>query len=135
MFGQVDFNLLSTQVHSRANGKLFSIEQGNPNLFDFKRVFFIQGKSGIKRGEHAHKECSQWISVLSGSVGIILKDGSAVSKIELHEFGDLLVVPPEIWVEIDFLETSIVVVGADMTYEESDYIRVWSEFMEYKEKL
>jgi dTDP-4-dehydrorhamnose 3,5-epimerase-like enzyme len=135
MNGQVDFNLLKTQVHSRANGKLFSIEHGNPNVFDFKRVFFIKGIAGIKRGEHAHKACAQWISVITGSVSITLKDGSAVDKIALHEFGELLIVPPGIWVEIDFLESSVVAVGADMTYEESDYLRDWSEFMEYKAKI
>jgi hypothetical protein len=135
MYRQVDFNLLRTQVHSRANGKLFSVEQGHPGLFDFKRVFFIQGKAGIKRGEHAHKACTQWISVLSGSISIILKDGSHVNKIDLHEFGELLIVPPGIWVEIDFLEPSVVAVGADMAYEESDYIREWSIFMEFKAKL
>lgn len=135
MCGQVDFSLLSAQVHSRADGKLFSIEQGHPGLFDFKRVFFIQGKAGIKRGEHAHKACTQWISALSGCVSIILKDGSDANKIDLHEFGELLIVPPGIWVEIDFLEPSVVVVGADMTYEESDYIREWSIFMEFKAKL
>lgn len=134
MFNVDLFNRLNVKVYSKESGDLFSIEHGNSNLFDFRRVFFIKGIAGSRRGEHAHRKCLQWLSVLTGKVNITLKDGSTITRVSLYEFGELLIIPAGIWLEIDFLESSLVAVGADMTYEETDYLRDWIEFMDYKAK-
>lgn len=130
----VNYEIVTQQVHSRVDGKLFAIEHGDVKLFDFKRVFFIDSNKGSKRGEHAHKSCSQWISALTGEVQITLKNGASTELVHLQNLGELLVVPPGIWVEIDFVESGVIAVGADMPYQESDYIRQWSDFLVYKGK-
>ena len=130
----VDYEIVTRRVHSRVDGNLFAIEHGDANLFDFKRIFFIQSEKGSKRGEHAHKSCSQWISALTGKVQITLKNGASTDLVHLQTLGELLVVPPGIWVEIDFIESGVIAVGADMPYQESDYIRQWGDFLEYKRK-
>lgn len=126
------FNIFRQPIFSEQGGRLFAIQHGQHELFDFRRVFFIEGISGSKRGEHAHKSCFQWLCVLSGKVKITLKDGIEIHSLAHTGFGEIILVNPGLWVEIDFLESGIVAAGANELYDESDYIRNWEEFLHFR---
>lgn len=132
MLESKSFAILNQEVYARNDGKLFAVERGDSRLFEFERIFFIKSETGDVRGKHAHKACSQWISVLSGEVQITLKNGDSTDHVNLKTFGELVLVPPGIWVEIKFVESSVVVVGADLRFQESDYLRVWDEYLEFR---
>lgn len=127
-----DFKIVRQPIFSEQAGRLFAVQQGQHELFNFKRVFFIEGASGTRRGEHAHKTCFQWLCVLTGKVEITLKDGVEEYSLATTGFGDVIVVNPGLWVEMDFLEPGVVVAGASELYDESDYIRNWTEFLRFR---
>lgn len=100
-----------------------------------KRMFIIRAKKGVARGNHAHKECSQWLTVTEGTIEVTIRDCESSRTISLSEVGKQLFIPPGIWTEIFFVTDAKLIVNADQFFEESDYIRGWSEFMEYKAML
>ncbi len=127
-----NFKIVRQPIFSEQAGRLFAVQHGQDELFDFKRVFFIEGASGSRRGEHAHKACFQWLCVLAGKVKITLKNGVEEYSVASTGFGEVIVVNPGLWVEMDFLEPGIVAAGANELYDESDYIRSWTEFLKFR---
>lgn len=110
---------------------------GNVNIpFDIKRVFYSYDiPGGEARGAHAHIECHQLLIAASGSYEVVLDDGANKRTILLNRpfFG--LHIPPGIWaVEQGFSSGSICLVLASHTYDETDYIREYKEFITYKTK-
>jgi hypothetical protein len=126
------FKIVRQPIFDEQGGRLFAVQHGQYELFDFRRVLFIEGVSGSKRGEHAHKACSQWLCVLTGKVKITLKDGAEEHSLALTGFGEIVIVNPGLWVELDFLEPGVVAAGADELYDENDYIRNWAEFLRFR---
>ena len=109
--------------------------QGLENLpFEVKRVFYLYDiPGGEARGAHTHKECHQFLIAASGSFEVVVDDGRNKRTVTLNRpyFG--LHVPPGIWAsEQGFSSGSICLVLASHPYEESDYIRDYSKFLEYK---
>ena len=51
-----------------------------------KRIFYLFGKKGQYRGDHAHKKCKQLFIPLSGSVSLIMKRNGKEKKINLNYF-------------------------------------------------
>lgn len=101
--------------------------------FKPKRSFFIcKTPGGAVRGEHAHKQCHQFIIALSGSVKITLDDGIKTQEILLNKASLGINIPPKIWATVaDFKDNAVVGVFASHEYEESDYIRIYDEFKQY----
>jgi dTDP-4-dehydrorhamnose 3,5-epimerase-like enzyme len=124
--------IVKLPVFDSSTGRLFAVQHGEQHLFDFKRVFFIEGNSGSKRGQHAHRESTQWLSLLKGDIKVKLMDGESHKLISSLKFGELLIVEAGIWVEIDFLEESVVAVGTNTLYKEADYLRDWSDYLEFR---
>lgn len=135
MTKQIEPKIISKEIFDSGTGKLFFVENGDGELFNICRIFFIQANLGAIRGRHAHKVCSQWLSVVSGEVRITLKDGQIETLANLHEFAEIMIIEPGTWIEIEFLSDGVLVVGANYPYEESDYIRNWNDFLIYRGSL
>ena len=96
--------------------------------FPAVRLFSLYGKEGTKRGNHAHRKCSQFMFLNLGAVGILCERGTeAVFTLDNGMKG--LHVPPMHWVEVKFLGDAILHVLCDMPYDERDYIRNYSDFV------
>ena len=100
--------------------------------FQVERVFSISSKNTI-RGNHAHKDCSQFIVCLSGSLDVFVDDGLTKQKYILTSSSEGLIIPPGIWAHQEYgaVETMINVY-CDQDYRESDYIRNYEDFINYK---
>jgi hypothetical protein len=89
--------------------------------------------SGEDRGGHAHLELEQLIVAASGSFDLVLDDGVNSRVINLNRPFTGVLMPSGIWRELtNFSSGSICLVLASHNYEESDYIRNYSEFKIWK---
>ena len=121
----------SLQIFKKNSGVLASIEVETDISWSVERIFFISSKLPEERGNHAHKTCKQFFVCVSGEVKILCKDGNSEKEFQLSGFGNNLYVPPGIWVNINMGSKTSIAVITDQTYDESDYIRNWDDFMIY----
>lgn len=123
--------------HSARKGDISVVENGETVPFDTKRVYYLYDvPGGVDRGGHAHKELKQLIVAVSGSFTVVLDDGTSKRSITLNRPYMGLLVVPGIWrVLEDFSSGSVCLVLASEKYAPADYIRDYSDFIEYKESI
>ena len=102
--------------------------------FPINRVFYTYDiPGGEDRGAHAHRECHQFIIAASGAFDVVLDDGINKRTVTLNRPFYGLHVPPGVWAsEQAFSSGSICLVLSSHTYEESDYIRNYDDYLAYK---
>lgn len=118
------------------NGNITIVEGVKKFPFQIKRIFYLYDiPSGESRGAHAHKECHQFLVAASGSFEVSLDDGQTKQNILLNQPDIGLYIPPGIWAsEINFSGGAVCLVIASHTYLESDYIRDYKQYIEYKKQ-
>ena len=116
---------------NKRKGFLSYFEVGSDLPFDIKRIYYIyKVPKGITRGYHAHISLDQVIWCIYGSVTIIIDDGIKRESVTLDNPSTGLIVGKGIWREMTWnQENSILCVAASKMYDESDYIRNYSEFI------
>ena len=121
------------QINNRA-GNITPINNGLEVPFEIKRVFYIYDiPGGEDRGAHAHRECHQFLVAASGSFEVELNDGKVRRTVMLNRPNFGLHIPPGIWAaEKSFSSGAVCLVLASHKYDESDYIRKYSDFLEYR---
>lgn len=95
------------------------------------RYFVIYGVPNSKiRGEHAHKECHQFMICVKGSLSVIVDNGNKREEIALDSPATGLHVPPMVWgIQYKYSTDAVLLVFASHTYSSSDYIRKYEEFL------
>jgi hypothetical protein len=129
-----DCSIIELPVNHHEKGNLTVAENGGNIPFDVRRVYYLYDvPAGESRGGHAHKDLKQLIVAASGSFDVILFDGKIKRAVTLNRpFYGLLVVPG-IWRELDdFSSGWVCLVLASHLYDESDYIRAYNDFLEWK---
>ncbi len=131
-----DCNLLQFVQLGDRKGHITAINNSTEIPFDVKRVFYLYDiPGGESRGAHAHKECHQFLVAASGSFEVALDDGQVKRSVQLTQPFQGLHIPPGIWAaEVNFSSGSICLVLASHTYDESDYLRSYDEFLDFKKK-
>jgi len=124
------------KIHNRA-GNITSLNNSIDLPFDINRVYYLYDiPGGVLRGGHAHKELQQLIVAVGGSFDITLDDGLNKKTVSLNRPYYGLHVIPGIWRELsNFSSGAICLVMASHKYDESDYIRDYSKFIDYKAKF
>lgn len=117
---------------SDPRGNLTFIEGRRHVPFDFQRMYYLYDvPGGAERGGHAHKALHQLIIAMSGSFDVLLDDGRNKKQFHLNRSYYGLYVCPLIWRELNnFSSGSVCVVLASNTYDEADYYRNYSEFLQ-----
>ena len=78
----------------------------------------------------------QLIVDASGSVDVLVDDGKKFKTVTLNRPNMGLLLPSGIWREIkNFSSGAVTLVLASAPYDESDYIRTYVKFMDYRESL
>ena len=119
---------------NRRAGNITVVEGNRSMPFDINRVYYLYDvPADEERGGHAHKELYQMIIAASGSFNIKLDDGKTKRTFFLNHPNQALLIIPGIWRELnDFSSGSVCLVLASMLYDAGDYIRDYSEFLNYK---
>ena len=122
-----------SKIHNDA-GNITVVENGNNIPFEVKRVYYLYDvPGGEARGGHAHYELEQFIIAASGSFDVILNDGKNRKRVTLNRPNLALHIVPGLWRELDnFSSGSISLVLASHEYDENDYIRDYTKFLEFK---
>ena len=116
----------------RGNLSFAEFEKDLP--FIVKRCFWVfDVPSKEVRGEHAHKECHQFLICVAGDVTVMLDDGDKRTEIKLDTPSRGLHIPPGVWgVQYKYSSDAVLVVLASHTYDSNDYIRDYVDFLAYK---
>lgn len=130
-YKKIDIQTRKTKVE----GSLSFFEEEDTN-FQMKRFYYIYDVSeGTWRGGHAHKQLKQLLFCPYGSIRIELDDG-VEKKIEiLNNPEEGLLLEPGIWRDMYWQQdNSVLCVAASEEYDESDYIRDYNEFIQWRRK-
>lgn len=94
----------------------------------FFTVFDVPGKD--VRGEHAHRQCHQFLIAARGSVSVVVDDGETREEIRLDTPDRGLYVPPMVWAaQYRYSPDAMLLVFASDPYDPADYIRDYDEFL------
>lgn len=129
-----DATLVQLPVISQEKGNITAINGEIEIPFDISRVYYLYDvPGGAARGGHAHIELQQLIVAASGSFDIILDDGNVKRTFSLNRPNIGLYMPSGLWRELDnFSSGAICLVLASHEYTENDYLRIYSDFKEWK---
>lgn len=116
------------------SGNITPVVSSSEIPFSIKRVYYLYDvPGGESRGGHAHIELQQLLVAASGSFDVVLDDGKIKRTVSLNRPNFGLHIRPGIWRELtNFSSGSVLLVLASLPYSESDYIRGYSEFVDFK---
>lgn len=99
--------------------------------FSPKRYFMVfDVPSKETRGEHAHRECEQFLICARGSCAVLMDDGVNRTEILLSSPDEGVYLPPMTWgVQYKYSPDALLLVFASHYYDSADYIRDYSEFL------
>ena len=114
-------------------GNLTFIEENSQIFFPLKRVYWIYDVPGGQiRGGHAFKQQQELIIALSGSFDVVVDDALQKHVFQLNRSYYGLYIPSGLWRQMqNFSTNALALVLSSTTFDEKDYIRDYSEFMEY----
>ena len=132
-----DCGLIELPRIERTAGSITPIEAGKHVPFEIARVYYLYDvPGGASRGGHAHKELMQLMVSVMGSFDVVLDDGSMRKRVTLNRGYYGLYLPNLIWRELEnFSSGAICVVLASQPYRETEYIREYSDFIQYRKTI
>lgn len=135
-YQRVERNLSSNQIiewHSDPLSANLGVINLNAVPFLVKRIYWISHfKSETIRGNHAHKNLTQLMVPLSGSLDLVLFKGKDSQTFRLEAGNEPKRIEPGMWrVMKNATQNAVVMVLASEEYDESDYIRDWNEYLDW----
>ena len=83
------------------------------------------------RGEHAHRECHQFLVCIKGSCAVVADNGMQRQEFVLDRPDIGLYLPPMIWgIQYKYANEAVLLVFASHFYDSGDYIRSYNEFQQ-----
>lgn len=107
--------------------------EGDTLPFEAVRYFvvFRVPTSGKVRGQHAHRECHQFLSAVRGSISVVVDDGQNRQEVLLDSPSVGLYLPPMVWgIQYKYAQDAVLLVTASHPYDPDDYIRDYEVFLE-----
>ena len=124
----IEFQALGDQ-----RGSLVALEIGKEKAvpFEITRVYYIYHTAeGVSRGLHAHKELEQVAVCVAGKCRMVLDNGISREETWLDCPTKGLLIEKMVWREMhDFSEDCVLLVLASEHYNETDYIRSYTDFL------
>lgn len=124
--------LIPIPQFSDARGSLAVVDYENVIPFQPKRSFIVYDvPSKHVRGEHAHRECEQFLVCVKGAVSVVLDNGSERREVTLDSAHVGLYIPTYLWAtQYKYDSTSALFVFASHAYDAADYIRDYAEYLD-----
>lgn len=124
----INWKIIELPTFQDGKDGCLSVAEGMP--FQIKRVYYIYNlNDNAVRGKHAHKKLEQMLFCISGSFIMELEDSNVKQSIAFDESNVGIYLGPEVWHTMShFSEDCIILVLASDHYDESDYIRDYSQF-------
>lgn len=115
-------------VDIRGNLTVGEFERTVP--FAVKRYFMVfDVPSRETRGEHAHRECHQFLICVRGSCAVVADDGKNRQEFLLDRPDVGVHLPPMVWgIQYKYSADAVLLVFASHHYDSADYIRNYAEF-------
>jgi UDP-2-acetamido-3-amino-2,3-dideoxy-glucuronate N-acetyltransferase len=135
--GVKNVRLFELPLISDLRGHLSFAEYEQSLPFIPKRYFLVfDVPSRDVRGEHAHRECHQFLVCVKGNCSVVVDDGQHRAEILLNRPNLGLHVPPWVWAtEYKYSQDAVLLVLASEIYKAEDYIRDYDIFLkEVKQK-
>ena len=136
--GNTTSNVKGVSVHvlnhvEDLRGDLCVAEWNSDIPFEPQRIFYVYGVPNTSvRGEHAHKQCHQFLVCVHGSVSVVVDDGKSREEYVLDRPWLGLHLAPRIWgVQYKYSSDAVLMVLASHTYDSNDYIRSYQEFLNF----
>ena len=127
--GRSALHLMRRVVDPR--GMLTVGEFGSELPFEPRRYFLVYNvPSKELRGEHAHRQCHQFLICVNGSCHVLLDDGAKRCEVILDRRDVAVYMPPMIWgTQYRYSNDTILMVFASHHYDADDYLRTYDEFL------
>lgn len=105
------------------------IDQSLP--FTPKRYFMVfDVPSKEVRGEHAHRQCHQFLICIKGNCSVVVDDGKDRAEVVLNRPNIGLHIAPMVWAtEYKYSPDAVLMVLASDVYQSDDYIRDYDQFI------
>ena len=129
--------IILQQIIDSSDGVLSIAESEDKIPFQIKRVYYIYDfkTSKSKRGFHAHKKLQQVIFAISGFFTLTLDNGKEKTNHLLNNPNKGILIDKKIWHTMEnFSDNCIILVIASDTFNESDYIRNYTDFINFIKK-
>lgn len=129
-----DVKIVELPKFTDPRGNLSFVEQLKHIPFEIKRTYWIYDvPGGETRGGHAYKENQEFIVALSGAFDVVVDDGVKKKRFILNRSYYGLFVPAGLWREMEnFSTNSLALEFGSVHYNESDYIREYSDYLKLK---
>lgn len=113
-------------------GNLTVGEFGRSIPFEAKRYFMVFDVPSLEtRGEHAHRECHQFLICVRGSCALVADDGKDRQEFILNAPDLGIHLPPMTWgIQYKYTSDAVLLVFASHFYDSRDYIRDYAEFLQ-----
>jgi UDP-2-acetamido-3-amino-2,3-dideoxy-glucuronate N-acetyltransferase len=104
--------------------------------FKPSRYFVVFDVPSVEtRGEHAHRNCHQFLICVNGSVRVLADDGINRAEFILDAPNIGIHIPPMIWgTQYQYSSDAALLVFASDAYDSDDYIRNYDEFIRLSQR-
>ena len=104
---------------------------GSDVPFKPARYFVVHSVPSIEvRGEHAHRECHQFLICTHGACSVVVDDGESSVEVRLDRPSLGIYMPPMTWaVQYKYTADAVLLVLASHPYDAADYIRTYDAFL------
>lgn len=128
-----DVMLVDLPQHVAENGELIVLEGTRHVPFAIARAFYVRAAEGAIRGQHAHRQCSQFLNCAAGAIEVLCDDGASTGTYVLDRPDRGLLVPAGVWSQQTYrISGSVLLVLCDRPYEAHDYIREYGDFERFR---
>lgn len=128
-----DCQIIDIRRYSDNRGYLSVVENGIDIPFEIKRIYYLYMVPEVARGAHSHKALQQLLIATSGSVDVIMDDGTNKQTFHLDRPWKGLLIPPGLWRDLEnFSGGAVLMCLASEKYDAADYIRDYDEFLAFK---
>ena len=112
-------------------GSLTVGEFGRSIPFAAKRYFMVFDVPSMEtRGEHAHRECHQFLICVRGNCAVVADDGTNRQEFQLDRPDVGLHLSPMVWgIQYKYSTDAVLLVFASHYYDSADYIRNYADFI------